>query len=333
MVMSNGQSTSVTPSSAMSISPATSEVGSIKSNLSRPNLAMKLERALGGSSSSRRNGGGSSSSLAGSPGGKHKSHYWGAGKTSSRDGPDRSDRDMNWRRAAANGLTATGGGDSPAGQGSQWRAAAGPVGSGGDPDRADRDTNWRNHREPDKSQAGKSGKSVRSDGGKGKKEGMTKSSAAKDGKSKLSNTPPKQKSPSPPPSNSAPSPSPLSTSSSAQTAKERLTAGLTGLMVAEERGNSSREVDNVRNNNTCESPVDNADHQQQQHARQDNQKRPPSKKKQRKSKRKANNSEEGASSSSSSASTTPSASNGKGRQQQQNQQRFSCRTGLDSPDR
>ncbi len=160
MICSNNQSASITPSSAMSISPATSEVGSLKSNLLQRQQQhqispSKLESAF------KRGGGGGGCPGGGS--GKMKSTYWGTAhqKASGKEGPDRSDMDLNWRKGAA----ATVGGGAAAGAGGAAGADGGvqaPTGGtpprrlnsatppSQDPDRADRDPNWRIHKEPER---------------------------------------------------------------------------------------------------------------------------------------------------------------------------------------
>ncbi|TRY61346.1 hypothetical protein TCAL_12131 [Tigriopus californicus] len=70
------------PNSAMSISPASSEVGSIKSSLSR--VSSKSSSKLGSRSSGASSG--------------KKPTFWGQGRGANpKDGPDRADLDLNWR--------------------------------------------------------------------------------------------------------------------------------------------------------------------------------------------------------------------------------------------
>lgn len=133
------------PNSAMSISPASSEVGSIKSSLSRVS-----------SKSSSKPG---SRSSGGSMG--KKPTFWGQGRGANpKDGPDRADLDLNWRCSAqtqatvtntapvaASALSASNGGGCPSvppiPQGSASTRGSfhgGKTISG----RADQDPNWRN---------------------------------------------------------------------------------------------------------------------------------------------------------------------------------------------
>lgn len=155
MNLSNNPSQSVTPSSAMSISPATSEVGSLKSQLQRPLSGSKLEVAF------RRSSNGAAACGSSPPsGGKVKPTYWGAGKSCNKEGPDRADMDLNWRAGHHNHGKLPKGGHgheaaapemppptsvpaSPMQQQQQARAAARS-------DRADKDTNWRNHQQPER---------------------------------------------------------------------------------------------------------------------------------------------------------------------------------------
>ena len=142
-----------TPTSAMSISPANSEVGSIKSHLiSRSVAPVAASSRL--SAIFKQQPSPSSSSKD-----KPRANYWGIGRSSNRDGPDRADLDRNWRVSSAANNAVPKNNDDPTRRGNNKKGSSTSVtgasaASASLVTASDQDTNWRDHEQPKREESG-----------------------------------------------------------------------------------------------------------------------------------------------------------------------------------